>query len=137
MLRPQPFPYRGASFVIRIDDPAHCREMLRRLAPRVASAADLHRSADTAWVNVGLTFQGLKALGVPQSSLDRFSPEFQQGMAARGPCSASRRVRPCQLGEAFGTPDVHVVVAVVCGEEVALEPRIDFIRTSQDDLPGV
>ena len=36
-----------------------------------------------AWVTVAFTYQGLKALGVPQESLDSFAPEFQQGMAAR------------------------------------------------------
>ena len=138
VLRPRPFPYRGAYFVVRIDDPAHGREMLGRLAPKVASAADRHGSADTAWVNVGLTFQGLKALGVPQASLDSFSPEFQQGMAARAALLGDvGESAPANWEKPFGTNEVHVVVAVVCGEEVALEPPIDFVRTSQDDLPGV
>ena len=43
----------------------------------------LAQSPDNVWINVALTYQGLKALGVPQASLDSFSPEFQQGMAAR------------------------------------------------------
>ena len=79
VLRSRPFPYRGAYFVVRIDDPAHGREMLGRLAPKAASAADQHGSADTAWVNMGLTFQGLKALGVPQASLDSFWCEMGRG----------------------------------------------------------
>ena len=138
VLRLRPFPYRGAYFVVRIDDPAHGREMLGRLAPKIASAAERHGSADTAWVNVALTFQGLKALGVPQDSLDSFSPEFQQGMAARAALLGDvGESAPANWEKPFGTHEVHVVVAVVCGEEVALEPRIDFIRTSQDDLPGV
>ena len=32
---------------------------------------------------MALTFQGLKALGVPQTTLASFPQEFQQGMAAR------------------------------------------------------
>jgi hypothetical protein len=32
---------------------------------------------------------------------------------------------------------VHVVLTVVCGEEAALEPRLDFVRSIEDDLPGV
>jgi hypothetical protein len=83
VLRKRPLPYYGAYYILRIDDPTHGREMLGRLAPRVVSAANWHSPADTAWVNLGLTCQGLKALGVPQASLDSFSPEFQQGMAAR------------------------------------------------------
>ena len=34
-------------------------------------------------MNIVLTFQGMKKLGVPQESLDSFAPEFRQGMAAR------------------------------------------------------
>src|SRR4029079_10880364 len=47
VLRPRPMPYHGAYFVVRIDDPAHGRAMLGRLAPRVASAAGPHGSADS------------------------------------------------------------------------------------------
>ena len=39
--------------------------------------------ARDAWITVAFTYQGLKALGVPQDSLDSFAPEFRQGMAAR------------------------------------------------------
>ena len=49
----------------------------------VASAAHRTSPAGDAWVSVALTFQGLKALGVPKASLESFAPEFQQGMAAR------------------------------------------------------
>jgi len=83
VLRKRPIPYYGAHFILRIDDPTDGRQMLRRLAPKVASAAGWERPTDLARINVALTFQGLKALGVPQASLDSFSAEFQQGMAAR------------------------------------------------------
>src|SRR3954447_25749270 len=80
VLRRRPIPYFGAYFILRIDDPRDGREMLRRLVPKVASAAPGGRPADVARVNVALTFQGLKALGVPQATLESFSAEFQQGM---------------------------------------------------------
>ena len=64
------------------------------IAPRVASwCDDCTRSlapdgrnpfaTDDAWITVAFTYHGLKALGVPQASLDSFAPEFRQGMAAR------------------------------------------------------
>ena len=40
VLLPRPFPYYGAYFIVRIDDPARGRQMLGRLAPKVTSAAD-------------------------------------------------------------------------------------------------
>ena len=39
VLRNRPLPYFGVYLLLRIDDPTHGREMLRLLAPRVASAA--------------------------------------------------------------------------------------------------
>ena len=79
---------------------------------------------------MALTFQGLKALGVPQASLDGFSPEFQQGMAARAALLGDvGESAPANWEKPFGTPDVHVVLGAVCGEEGDLEPRIDFIRS--------
>jgi Dyp-type peroxidase family len=139
VLRRRPLPYFGAYFVFRIDDPADGREMLRRLAGKVASAAAWEgTAADVARVNVALTFQGLKALGVPQASLGSFSPEFQQGMAARAETLGDvGESSPVNWEKPFGTQDVHVVLAITSGEEAALEQHLDRARGSQNDLPGV
>jgi Dyp-type peroxidase family len=138
VLRTRPLPYFGAYFILRIDDPTHGREMLGRLAPKVVSAADWQKPGDEAWINVALTFEGLKALGVPQASLESFSPEFQQGMAARaGVLGDVGESAPANWEKPFGTQDVHVVLAVVSGEEAALEHRLDRARSSLHDLPGV
>ena len=52
--------------------------------PALASATQPGRiRGKQAWVTAALSFQGLKALGVPQDILASFPPEFQQGMAAR------------------------------------------------------
>ena len=82
-LRARPSPYAGTYILLRIDDRRAGREMLRRVIPAIASAASPTSPAGEAWVSAVLTFQGLKALGVPQDSLDSFPAEFQQGMAAR------------------------------------------------------
>src|ERR1700692_151036 len=83
VLRPRPSPYRGQYVVLRIDDAAQGREMLRRIIPHVAPADDWWLPTLSGWLGVALTFAGLKALGVPQASLDSFPEEFRQGMAAR------------------------------------------------------
>jgi Dyp-type peroxidase family len=138
VLRNRPLPYFGAYLLLRIDNPTHGREMLGRLAPRVATAANWHNPPDKVGINVALTFQGLKALGVPQASLESFSEEFQQGMAARaekiGDVGESA---PANWEKPFGTPDVHVALAYTSGEEAALEHRLDLARTNLHDLPGV
>lgn len=83
VLRPRPAPYAAVYVLFRIDERKAGRELMLRLCPVVASAAHPTSPAGDTWVSVALSFQGLKALGAPQTSLNSFSPEFQQGMAAR------------------------------------------------------
>ena len=74
-----------------------------------------------AWITVAFTYHGLEALGVPQDSLDSFSPEFRQGMAARaaelgdvGESSPEHWEKP------LGTADVHVALAVLSPDAARL-----------------
>jgi len=47
------------------------------LSEVVASAAHPTSPAGDTWVSTALSYQGLKALGVPRASLESFPPEFQ------------------------------------------------------------
>src|SRR5229473_7742457 len=138
ILRDRPFPYFGAYLLLRIDDPAQGCLLLRRLAPRVVSGINWQDHTDTAWFNVAFTFEGLKALGVPEASLQSFAPEFRQGMAARGE-------RLGDVGESaannwekpFGTTEVHVALSLFSSDCAALQPLLQLAQRSQDDLPGL
>ena len=79
VLRPRPSPYAATYIVLRIDDRRAGRQLMGQLSKVVASAAHPESPARDTWVSAALSFQGLKALGVPQASLDSFAPEFQQG----------------------------------------------------------
>ena len=81
-LHERPSPYVGRYLLLRIDDRAAGRELVRRLHPVVDASRDPNAARD-AWATVAFTYNGLKRLGVPQVSLDSFAPEFRQGMAAR------------------------------------------------------
>src|SRR5215510_2584939 len=83
VLRPRPSPYAATYIVFRIDDRNGGRELMRRVSAVVTSAADPASPLADTWVSVALSYQGLKAIGVPQESLDSFAWEFRQGMAAR------------------------------------------------------
>ena len=74
VIRPRQSPYANQYLLLRIDDPADGRELLKRLTPTVASAADAASPAGDAWVMVGLSYHGLKALGVPPASLEVREP---------------------------------------------------------------
>ena len=83
LLHPRPTHYAGAVILGRIDDRRDGRKLLRRLIPFVPSASGPLDPDRKAWAAVALSFQGLKALGVPEDTLASFPQEFQQGMAAR------------------------------------------------------
>src|SRR5262245_35842400 len=83
VLRPRPTPYAATYILLRIDDRKGGRDLMWRLGAVVTSAANPTSPLADTWVSVALTYQGLKALGVPQKSLDSFAWEFRQGMAAR------------------------------------------------------
>ena len=82
-LHERPSPYVGAYLLLRIDDRAAGRELVRRLSRLVDSGRPASDPARDAWITAAFTYSGLQALGVPQSSLDSFAPEFREGMAAR------------------------------------------------------
>ena len=95
----------------------------------VASAANPTSPAWEAGVSVAVTFWGLSALGVPESSLASFPPEFQQGMAARAPILADRgESSPEHWEKPLGTPDVHVVLAALCARCATARGRAERAR---------
>ncbi len=135
---PRPSPYAGMYILLRIDDPAAGRVVLKRLTPLIASAADLTSPLGDAWLAAALSYQGLKALGVPQESLNSFSPEFQQGMAARaaelGDVGANA---PRNWEKPFGTPDIHLALAVLAPDQTRLQAVLEQAQQALQALPGV
>ena len=83
VLRPRPTPYAGAYIFLRIDDRRAGREGLRRLAPLLSSAAGMPDPNQKGAAAVALSFQGLKALGVPADTLASFPQEFLRASHAQ------------------------------------------------------
>jgi Dyp-type peroxidase family len=138
VLRPRPIPYAATYLLFRIDDRKAGRELMRRLSGVVASAAHPTSPAGDTWVSVALSFQGLKALGVPQASLDSFSPEFQQGMAARAKMLRDNgESSPEDWEKPLGSADVHVVVTALSPDTEHLEAALERARTAYRQLPGI
>jgi Dyp-type peroxidase family len=138
VLHPRPTPYAGTYIMFRIDDRDAGHQLLKRLIPTIASAADLTSPAGDAWVAVALSYHGLKVLGVPQASLESFSPEFQQGMAARaaelgdvGESAPEKWVWP------LGTSEVHLVIAALAPDQTRLEQVLEPARQAYQQMPGV
>ena len=114
VLFPRPTPYAATYLLFRIDNRKAGRELTRRTAKFVASAAHPISPAGDAWFSVALTFQGLKALGVPAEFLESFPPEFQQGMAARAAIIGDTGENsPDHWEKPLGGPEVHVLFAAL------------------------
>ncbi len=126
---------RRRYLLFRIDDRNAGREFMSRLRSVVASAAQSERSHRDTWVSVALSYQGLKALGVPQASLESFSPEFQQGMAARAKSLGDTgESSPEHWEKPLGSADVHVVITAVAPSTRAVGSGI---RKSPEKLRGI
>jgi len=138
ILRPRPSSYRGEYVVIRIDDAVQGREMLHRIIPHVAQADDWWLPTLPGWLGIAFTYEGLKALGLPQLSLDSFPSEFREGMAARASIlNDVGHNAPTNWEYPFGTVDMHVALAIYAKDDESLEAVLERARRSHHDLSKV
>ncbi len=138
VLHPRPSPYVGAYIFVRIDDARAGRDLLGRLLPVVAPATNPAHAGDEAWVSVALTFQGLKALGLPQASLDSFPPEFRQGMAARAAKIGDiGENAPENWEKPLGTSEVHLGISALSPNKERLDAALARARETYENMPGV
>ena len=138
ILRPRPSPYRGEYIGLKIADASQGREMLQRLLPHVAPADDWWEPTLPAWLGIAFTYAGLKALGLSQESLDSFPPEFREGMASRA--SILNDVgsnAPAHWEKPFGTPDLHVTLAIYSKDEDSLEKVLEHAGVALKELPAI
>ncbi|MGW4909820.1 Dyp-type peroxidase [Streptomyces sp. NPDC004270] len=137
-LRPRPVPYEGRFVFLRVDEPRAGRALLRRLLPVTSGGLpDADRRQD-AWVAVALTYQGLKALGVPQESLDSFPEAFREGMAARAELIGDvGESAPAHWEAPFGTGDVHIALSALSSDTGQLDRELEQARAAYEDTPGV
>ena len=138
VLRPRPTPYAATYVLLCIEQRDAGRELMRRLSPVVASASDPQSPARDTWVSVALTFQGLMALGVPQTSLDTFPLPFQQGMAARANnLGDTGESSPEHWEEPLGSHRVHVALTALAPDEERLAAAIERARKTYHEIPGI
>jgi Dyp-type peroxidase family len=137
-LRPRPTPFHATYVLVRIDDRSAGRELMRRLSTVVSSAAHPESPAGDTWVSASLTFEGLKALGVPQESLETFSPQFQQGMAARAQLLGDVGENgPEHWEKPLGSRDVHVVITAIAKDMPQLEAALARARAAYEQFSGI
>src|SRR5467141_1697823 len=137
ILRHRPEPYFGTHLFLQINDPHGGRELVRRLAPHVGSAADWWNAAD-AWIAVAITYPGLVALGVPEDSLRSFPEAFRVGMAARAEKLRDYGVDdPDNWDRPFGSGQIHIQVSIVSDTEDKWRRTMETARQHYQGFSGV
>jgi len=138
VLRPRPTPYVATYIALRIDDRQAGRALMQRISNAVTSAANPESPLADTWVSVALTYHGLKALDVPQESLDSLSWEFRQGMAARASDLADvGESDPQNWEQPLGGSDVHVIIVAVSPDAERLEAAVARARETYQTMTGI
>jgi hypothetical protein len=106
--------------LLRIRDAAAARAWI---ASAPVSTAEVRPSAPEAALQIAFTASGLRSLGVPESAMAGFSPEFLKGMA--GEASRSRRLgdigKSDPAGWLWGGPGKNADLAVMLFAKQNLE----------------
>jgi Dyp-type peroxidase family len=137
VLRPRPAPYFGTHVLLRVDDAQAGRKFLRRLTPHIASAANWWNAANT-WLDVGISYAGLEALGVPQDSLQSFPEAFRVGMAARAGQLGDDGVNdPKNWDPAYARGQLHIGVSAFSDSEEKHQRALAIAREQWEGFSGV
>lgn len=76
--------------------------------------------------------------GQVRTSLDSFTPEFQQGMAARAVLLGDvGESSPALWEKPLGTPDVHVLLSAISPDTSRRDDLVKRARKASQHLPGV
>ena len=122
----------------RIDDADAGRAWLKRLLPRVTTAEPWTAGKPESALNIAVTADGVRALGLPEAVIASFSREFRGGMVARaatlgdaGP-SDPERWEPELRGEGL-----HVLATVNALDDGALARELGRLREDAEHAGAV
>jgi Dyp-type peroxidase family len=115
---------------------SEARAWLRRLSKRVNAWPEEHVTRFT--VNIGFTYEGLKALGVSQRSLDSFPEAFRVGMRGRATVVGDVGPHaPEQWEGGLGGPDIHAMGLIRTDSDQGREAAMRIIRGEMEAVGGV
>lgn len=105
-------------------NPASGRKWLSAILETVKSTQEARASMeeDKRWVSVAFTWNGLRALGVDEASLDTFPEEFKQGMVARAEILGDTGANhPDHWVGGLSSPDIHAIVILFARDNAERE----------------
>src|SRR5205814_10514184 len=125
---------------LTFQDPAEGRAWLSGIVDKVGTgkAAAADGPAGTRWVTVAFTWNGLRALGVDDSSLATFPEEFRQGMAARAEVLGdSGANHPDHWVGGLASPDLHAIIILFARDVPEREYCVREHQQYAAQFPGV
>jgi Dyp-type peroxidase family len=122
-------------FLLRVDNAAAARRFLGGLAsgdpaasPQITTAQPWSVKPDFC-LNVGITYEGLQALALPEATLSSFPAEFKAGPVARaGYVGDTGESAPDHWDPPFGTPEVHVLLNLYGASREVLEAQTTVLQ---------
>ena len=126
----------GRHIFLKFGDGTKGRAWLRNMFNCVNARPEEHGIRYT--VNIGFTYEGLKALGLSQRSLDSFPEAFRMG--ARGRASYVGDVGPdvpAHWEGGLGSPDIHAMAWIRTDCDQGREEAMRIIRAELDATGGV
>jgi deferrochelatase/peroxidase EfeB len=127
VLRGYTMPYLRC-LVLRVEDAAGGRAFLGTIAPEITTATPWSVKP-AACLNIGITSDGLRALGLPDDSLQSFPDDFTEGALGRaahiGDTGANA---PENWTGRFGTHETHLVLWLFAQTADARDERTAWLR---------
>jgi Dyp-type peroxidase family len=137
VLRRRPNIYFGAYLLYKITNVDNAREMLKRVLPDVTSAQEWGAPRPFT-LNVVFSWQGLKVLGLSDTSLESFPDEFRAGMAARSEVLGDQDgSAPENWVRPFGESDAHIGIVISSTTESELELALKKATLAHEGLIGI
>ena len=126
----------GRHLFVKFEDGTKARAWLRNMLKHVNMRSKEHGTRFT--VNIGFTYQGLKALGLSQRSLDSFPEAFRVGMRGRAKDVGDLGPHAPEHWEAgLGGPDIHAMGLIRTDSEEGRELAARIIRAEMEATGGV
>jgi Dyp-type peroxidase family len=126
----------GRHIFVKFNDGTKGRAWLRNMFKRVNARPQEHGTRFT--VNIGFTYEGLKAVGLSQRSLDSFPEAFRVGMRGRANVVGDVGPHAPEHWEGdLGGPDIHAMGWIRTDSEEGREEATRIIRAEMVATGGV
>ena len=126
----------GRHVFVKFTDGAKARDWLRNMLHRVNARGEERGIRFT--VNIGFTYEGLKAIGLSQPSLNSFPEAFRAGMRGRAHAVGDVGPHAPEHWEGgLGGPDIHAMAWIRTHSDEDREEAMQIIRAEMEATGGV